>query len=228
MKRIGIIGGLGPETSSMLCLRLNNRIRAMIQRQPDIVLENLAVTLEVERSIIHGNINKTMKKMLINAVARLNSAMADFIIIPCNTVHVFIDDLRRVSKIPLLSIMEECANVCKNLQLKKVGILGSSTTINSNLHHDALRLRGIDVINPSPSDQKRINCILLRIIHNNTTKIDKKILLKIMNNLIHNGAEGIILGCTDLPLLLKDTAVGVPIIDTTNVLENAAIRQFLA
>jgi len=220
-KRLGIVGGLGPETSCSLCLQLNNRIRKLNNCQPDIVMENVAVPLEIERKLINGNLCKDMFDLLAKAVIRLNRAEVGFIVIPCNTVHVFIDDLRKISKKPIVSIIEECAKECKRRNIKCVGLLATATTVNQNLHSKELKKIGIKIL--LPEKQETISKIILRILDNKAGEKEKKALMKIISQLKERGAEVIILGCTDLDILISENQSSLPIIDTTKVLENAVV-----
>jgi len=221
MKRLGIIGGLGPETSCKFCLNINTKLRELKACQPDIVMENLPVSLEAEKKIVNGVQETEHLGLILRALEKLNKADVDMIAIPCNTVHIFLPELRKRSKAPILSIMEECAKVCKGL--KKVGLLGSSTTVKAGLHAIELNKRNIAVLVPSEEDQNAVNEIILKITNGIATESDKKDLLAIIDKLKSQGAEAVILGCTDLQLLVSKASL--PLIDTCTVLENAVVQM---
>ena len=224
-RRLGIIGGLGTETSCTFCLNVNNKFRQTINQQPDIVLENLPVSVEAERKIINGELGTEHFKLLVQAVKRLNNAGVDCIAIPCNTVHVFLPELRKLSNKPVLSIMEECAKECKKMNVKNVGLLASATTVKSRLHADELKKHGIILLVPGKKDQQIINQTIIKILHNTAGEKDRQNLLAIIDKLRAQGAEAVILGCTDLPLLISEASV--PLIDTRSVLENSAVQNLL-
>ncbi len=221
-KRLGIVGGLGPETSCSFCLELNNRIRQISECQPDIVMENVAVPLRLEKRMIKGAVLRDMFDLLAKAVVRLNRAEADFIVIPCNTVHVFIEDLRKISKKPIISIIEVCAEECCRRGFSKVGILGSSTTIKQKLHENELIKKGIRVC--LPKNQSVISRVILRILNNAENSDDKRILLESISELKADNAEAVILGCTDLDILISEKDSALPLIDTTKVLLDAVVK----
>tara|TARA_Y100000310_G_C20679897_1_gene815311 strand:- start:2678 stop:3274 length:597 start_codon:yes stop_codon:yes gene_type:complete len=184
-------------------------------------MENVAVPLEVEGNIIRGIVDEDMKKLLIDSVVRLNDADVDFIVIPCNSVHVFIDELRSISKKPILSIIEETAKICDGV--KKVGLLASSLTINQKLHENELNQKGIDIVIPNKKDQRIIDDTIVKIIHDESNSRDEEIILSIIEQLKREGAEKIILGCTELGSLIS----GEEMIDTLEVLEDAVVEELL-
>ena len=163
-----------------------------------------------------------MLELLKNAVIRLNKNGVSFIVIPCNTVHVFIKRLRKISEKPILSIIEECAEECKKRKIKKVGLLGTNTTIKQDLHGKELRKRNINVL--IPEKQNEVSKVILNILNNKTTEKDKVRILEIIMELKSDGAEAVILGCTDLDILIKDKDSVLPLIDTTKVLENKVVE----
>ncbi|MBT4824423.1 aspartate/glutamate racemase family protein [Candidatus Woesearchaeota archaeon] len=204
-KRLGIIGGLGPETGFKFCLNINNKFKEITNTQPDITLENLPISAKAENDIIHGKVGEEHLALLKTAVERLNKIhnKVDLISVPCNTVHVFIDELRKISQIPILSIIEECAKVCKEQKIKKIGILASTKTVNEKLHEKELKKENIELIIPIEQHQKNINKIIIKAINNKTTSKDKEILINHANRLVNEGAQAIVLGCTELPMLIK-------------------------
>jgi aspartate racemase len=223
----GIVGGLGPETSCKFCLDLNKRFKAITNNQPCLVLENLSVSSEMENSLVIGEPTSEALDLLIGSVKRLNSADVDFIAIPCNTVHIFIEQLRQLSAVPIISIIEETALECGKRNLANVALLATSTTIEAGLHQKELSKQGISAVLPDDEAQRRINEIILRIIGDTADESDKRFLLRIVEGLCLRGAEALILGCTDLQSLIKETDSAVPLIDTLSVLENSALDMLL-
>lgn len=226
-KRLGIVGGLGPESSCNFCLNVNKQFRKIKNCQPDIVLENLPISAEAEKGIINGDMGKEHFQLITKAVKRLNKSDVDFIVIPCNTVHVFINQLRRISKKPILSIMEECAKECLKNRIKKVGLLGSTKTVKEGLFDKELKKIGVNVLLPDAKVQEKISSIIIRIIHNPAKPEDKSFILNVIKNLKESGAEAVVLGCTELPLFIKSEDSCLPVISSLNVLENATVKLLL-
>ncbi len=226
-KILGVIGGLGPETGCKFCLNVNKKFKPLTKRQPHILLDNLPISQKAEERLINGGPSQEHLDLLVESVQRLNKLDADLIVIACNTVHIFIDELREKSSVPILSIIEETAKKCGEMKLTKVGILGSNKTIQSGLHTNELKKWNIESITPSEIDQNFVSECILRIINNKIKDNDKKKMIKIIEKLEKEGAGGIILGCTDLPLLISDQDANVPIINTTQILEDSSVNHLI-
>lgn len=228
MKRtIGIVGGLGTETSCKFCFSVNHKIKNVHQHQPHIIMDNVPMSRELENIIAHGNASEEVAKLLHDSVKRLNISTADIIVIPCNTVHVFIDKLREHSRVPIMSIIEETAQECKKKDFSKVGILGSSLTINSKMYEKELKKHSIEAVIPEKDEQHFISSTILRIINLEHTEEDKQKLIQIVERMKDKGAEAVILGCTDLFLLLAKEETSIPKIDSTEVLEDAIVSRII-
>lgn len=226
-KILGVIGGLGPETGCKFCLNVNRKFKPLTKRQPHILLDNLPISQEAEERLINGGLSQEHLNLLLESVKRLNRLETDLIVIACNTVHIFIDELRKESTVPILSIIEETAKKCKDMGLKKVGILGSTKTIKSGLHTNELKKCNIESITPDQPDQQFVSECILRIINNQIKDDDKIKMVKIIEKLEKEGARGIILGCTELPLLISDQDAKIPIINTTEILEDSSVNNLI-
>ncbi len=224
-KIIGLVGGLGPETGCMVCLDVNIKFKMFTNRQPHILLDNLPITHESEKKLIGGGPSQEHLNLLIKSVERLNMMGASFIAIACNTVHIFIDELRRDSLVPILSIIEETSKICVEMKLSKVGLLGSTKTIETGLHSKELNKSNIKAIIPNKEDQEFISKCIIRIINKKIEDDDKEKIIEIIKSLQNNGAKGIILGCTDLPLLISENDSDLPIINTTKILVNSIVNR---
>lgn len=222
---LGVIGGLGPETGCRFCLNINNTFKQITKRQPHILLDNLPISQEAEEHLINGGPSQEHFDLLVKSVQRLNTLKANLIVIPCNTVHIFIDDLRKLSKVSILSIIEETSKECTRRHLKKVGLVASTKTVQERLHANELRKHGIRIILPSKEDQMFISACIIRIINNATLENDRQRLCAIIKRLEMKGAEGIILGCTDLPALILSNDVSLPLFNTTKILERATLSK---
>lgn len=226
-KTLGIVGGLGTETSCSFCFSVNQQVKKSSADQPHIIMDNVPVPKEVERAIAHGKHSPEMGLLLEDSVRRLNQSGASLIVIPCNTVHVFIDKLREQSTVPILSIIEETANECVKLGFQKVGILASSTTTKQKLYEKKLGEKKIKLLTPNDREQEFLSGCIVKILNNRLEKEDKQKIIEILERLQKNGAEAIILGCTDLFLAVKPEDVTLPLINSTAILENSVIKWFL-
>ena len=127
MKRLGIVGGLGPVTSSQFFVNVNNAVIVQTKVQPDILMENVPMPEALLQRLACGEMPEAVFTLLSNAVIRLQNSGCELIVIPCNTVHVFIDRLRQISFVPILSIVEELVAECSQNGFSAVGLLASTT-----------------------------------------------------------------------------------------------------
>jgi aspartate racemase len=204
---------------------LNRRFKSITGSQPDIVMENLPVSAEEEEKMIKGEICSQHLELLTRAVDSLGRSGAYLIAIPCNTVHVFIDILRERSVVPILSIIEECAAECEQRGLKKVGLLATTRTVREGLHAAKRSEKRISALVPSEEEQGEVSRIVLKILDGTAGEIEAEKLLGIAEKLKEMGAEAIILGCTDLPLLFPESKIGIPVLSTLEVLEEACVKR---
>jgi aspartate racemase len=204
---IGILGGMGPEATAELYLRIIRifqRNGAKYDKDfPEILILNLPLPDVVERP----DKDSKIRDILVKSVKKLESNGADFVAIPCNSVSYFISDMRKAVSIPILSIPELVKGV-------NLGVLGTEFTIKKRLYGN--------IINPTKKQQKQITKIVLNILSGKKTKEDKDILINIIEDLKSKGAEKVILGCTELPLIIKRSDT----INTIDVLSKEVFRMY--
>ena len=223
-KTLGIIGGLGPETTANFYLEVVFACSKISEKRPQILISNVAVPLKIESEIIKEAKNENnILPFLINAVKLLEKGGANFIVIPCNTVHIFIEEIRQSVNIPVLSIIEETSNFLRKQKIKEVGLLATAATIKNKLFDENLKQNGINIKTPDNLNQLKMGTIINHLVNNKHNKKDKKELLKIINEF---KVKNIILACTDLQIL-NPKSNGVKIFDTMHILAKAAIREQL-
>lgn len=230
MKTLGIIGGVGPDTTAEVYMSIINSIRkeGISNTYPPIVIYNLPFPYVIEReAIVEGKNSEKMIPYLIQGAQVLEKAGAEFGILPCNTLHKYIENIREAVSIPFLSILEETSAVLQKEKVKKVGVLGTKTTVESDIYGSALLQDGIEVVYPNEIDQKQVNQIIVAILEGDQSEVQNQILTAVSNHLISNGAEAVLLACTDLQLVARRMSITVPIHDTTEILTNAAIIKMM-
>ena len=164
---------------------------------------------------------------LIDGAKILEKSGVNFGILPCNTLHKFIGEIRKVVKFPLLSILEETALVLKDRKVKQVGILATETTIKSKIYEDVLKNNGIKILYPLKNEQNIVSNIIVELLNDTDNNLQRGKLENICNALYERGAEIILLACTDLQLITQDIKTSVPIVDTTEILVNASVREMI-
>lgn len=154
----------------------------------------------------------------------LEKAGADCIVFCANTPHIIADDIQKIIIIPIINIAEETAKVVAKHKFKKVGLLGTRITMEQSFYKYKLSKYGISVIIPEFEDRKFIHSSILDEMAKDIFKKEtKQKYLGIINKLISEGAEGVVLGCTEIPILIKQDDVQVPVFDTTLIHASAIV-----
>ena len=228
MKTVGIIGGLGPEATAKFYLEIVSACSDLgEQTHPPILIYNVPLPLQLEKEcIVKAKNEEKCLPFLIQAAKILEKGGADFLVMPCNSLHIFIEEIRRAIKIPVLSIIEETVKFLKDKKIKKVGILATSITINRELYKLKLNDHVIKEIVPDSQDQAKLGQIIYNLVIGNYTETDKQALDEITDSLVKKGAESIILACTDLQLL-SPKHIKVRIFDTMEILVNSTINEMV-
>lgn len=183
----------------------------------------LPLKLEKECIVEAKNEEKCLP-YLIQAAKILEKGGADFLVMPCNSLHMFIEEIRKSVKIPVLSIIEETVKFLKDQKINKVGILATSITIKRKLYKLKLNSHVIEDIIPDPQDQAKLGQIIYNLVIGKYTETDRQALDQITDNLVKKGAESIILACTDLQLLSPQHPQ-VKIFDTMQILVDATVKK---
>ena len=222
IKTLGIIGGLGPETTARFYMEVVFACSKISGRRPQILISNVAVPLNVEKELITEAKNViNILPFLLNAAKQLEKGGADFIVIPCNTVHIFIEEIRRSVDIPVLSIIEETSNFLRKAKINEVGVFATTATIKNRLFDKTLNKSGIEMKIPNSSNQLIMGAIINRLVNNKQTKRDKAEFLKIIEE---TKTRNVILACTDLQIL-NSKCDRVNIFDTMNILAQSAVKE---
>jgi aspartate racemase len=225
MRRIGIVGGLGPESTVDYYRTMISECHGMkVGRVPEIIIYSL--NLKEFPPIAQ---RQAIAKWLLHALQSLHRAGADFAIISANTPHIVFDEVRAVSPLPLLSIVEETEKAVKALGLKKVGLLGTRVTMSSDFYQRVFSSDDISIAVPTQSEQAYIEDKLAsEIMFNKIHEDTRQGLLNIAKRMVdEDGIQGLILGCTELPLILVRDEFGIPFLNTTQIHVRSAIRYCL-
>jgi len=228
MKTIGVIGGLGPETTSEFYLELvfgcyeKNK-----EERPPILIWNIPLRYEIEKDLLEkASGEERYIPYLIEAAKKLEKAGADFLVIPCNSVHVFINEVRNAVKIPVLSILEETAKFLKNNKISKVGLLATPSTVKRKIYENHLKNYGIKQILPDDFDQAKIGKMIKNIVLNRHNNKDRKEFINIINKFEDKNVENVILACTDLQILIPQHPK-LKIYDTMKILADSSVNEIL-
>jgi aspartate racemase len=220
MKTVGIIGGIGPESTIEYYRGI---IAAYRERQTDGSYPSIIIN-SIDLSILLGSIMANELDQatdhLVNEVEKLARAGVDFGVIAAGTPHIVFDEVRQRSPIPLISIVEAASEAAAKLKLKKIALFGTRFTMQGRFYRDVFAKAGITLVVPEADEQtyihdKYMNDLLNGIILRET----RERLLAIFDKMRQrDGVEGLILGGTELPLIIRDAEHnGMPILDTTKI-----------
>ena len=218
MKIIGLIGGMSWESSLEYYRIINERIKQKLGG------------LHSAKSLMYSVDFEEATKLMIDAAQRIERGGADFIVICTNTMHMMAEEMQQNIKIPLLHIVDATAEKIKASGYKKVGLLGTKFTMEEHFYKGRLIEKyNLEVIIPDEAERQFVHDVIykelcLGIIQQNSKNRFKTII----NNLSKNGAEGVILGCTEIPLLIKQEDVSAPLFDTTRIHAESAVDFALA
>ena len=225
-KIIGIIGGMGPDATVDLFKKIIQSTPATFdQEHIRIIIDNNPKIPDRQKAIFE---NAADPAPAIIATARnLEKAGADLLLIACNSAHHYFDATTESVSIPVLNIMAETAEFCRQqFPFQEVyGLLAGSSTAKLGLYAKAFEEGSLKILAPTPEDQKIVlECIYAVKAGEPASKIKLR-LLEIVQNLGNMGAEAIILGCTEIPIVLQNGDHVLPFIDATDVLAKAAVDR---
>jgi aspartate racemase len=230
MRKIGIVGGLGPESSIeyyRIIIELYRK-KKRDEGSPELIIYSLNIKDMID--LVEYGKWDLLVTVLVNAVQSLAKCGADFAIIAANTPHAVYERIKAKSPIPMLSIVEETFQIVEHQGLTKVGLIGTKTTMTSEFYQKLFSKGGINIVTPGKRSQEYIhNKIMTELQFGRTNKETKNRLLAIIQKMVEqNEIQGVILGCTDLPLILKKDEFGIPFFNTTKIHAEAALSYSLS
>jgi aspartate racemase len=224
MKTIGLIGGLSWESTSEYYSYINRFVKEKLGGLHSAKCLLHSFDFQEMVDLQHKGDWDQATNQMIHAAKALENGGADMIVICTNTMHKMAPEVKNEVKIPLLHIVDAVAEKINEQSMTKVGLLGTKFTMEQPFYKEYLSKHGIEVIIPNEEDRK----IVHDVIYNELCKGDfkeasKDKYIQIINRLYKQGAEGIILGCTEIPLLVNQEDTFVPLFDSTLLHAKAAV-----
>jgi len=225
MKTIGIIGGLTWLSTADYYRLINQQVNEKLGGVEAGKIIIYSVNFAEIKVLTENNDWDGIAAIMKEVARKLENAGADCILIGANTMHKIADEVQSAINIPLIHIAEETARVIESKGLQKVALLGTKYTMQLDFYTKKLAAKGIETIIPGEEDIAYINNAIY-------TEMGKGIFLpetkdrfiQIIDKLQHAGAEAVILGCTEIPILIKQDDVEVPVLDTTAIHVDAAVK----
>lgn len=220
MKTIGIIGGLGPESTISYYSYITRKYYETYQDYgyPEIIIYSLNFSefIEVGYEAAPG---------VKEVIERLHRAGADFVVAACNSIHIVYDEVSKDIPIPWISIMDVTAEKIREAGLSKVGLLGTIFTMGKGFYQDTLARFGIHCLTPPADAQREINRIIYdELVIASVKDESKQFVLGCIEKLKQDGAQGVVLACTELPFLIRQEDTALPVFDTATIHAQKALE----
>jgi aspartate racemase len=229
MKTIGLIGGMSWESSAVYYNIINRKVREILGGFH--CAKSVMVTVEFDeiQTLQHTEDWKALEKIMIKSAKQLEAAGADFVILCTNTMHLCSPAIIENISIPFLHIAEATGMKIAEMELKKVALLGTKFTMEKDFYKTyIIEHFGIEVIIPAENEREIIHNTIYNELVQGVIKDESRLKFQqIIGNLEKRGAEGVILGCTEIPLLISKSDVGIPVFDTTAIHAEKAVEWAL-
>jgi aspartate racemase len=225
-KTIGLLGGITPESTVLYYRYITSEYTKRYGDYgfPEILIHS--VNFQQFMDWARGDRFDLAADNMVEIFDGLKGAGADFGLMTANTPHLVFDDVAGRTSLPLLSIVEVTVEAVRASKLGSVGLLGTVTTMNAPMYPDALGAHGIETILPEPEDRAELSRIIYEELSGAVLKPDsKREYLRVIGELEERGARGIILGCTEIPMLIEPQDVPIPLFDTTRIHAEAALQR---
>ena len=228
MKIIGMIGGIGPESTIDYYKRLLDGTQKLNPGGPSPAIIINSIDLQKGLALLGANQLRELTEYIVPEVIRLNGAGADFAFLAANSPHIVFDDISRRSPIPLLSIVEATCSEAKARGFNKLGLFGTRFTMEGRFYPEVFAREGITLVAPRAEERDYIHDKYINeLIPGKFLPETRAGLLAIATRLKkEDGIEGLILGGTELPLILTDnSSLGIPFLDTTQIHVEAILAE---
>ena len=228
-KTIGILGGMSPESTVAYYEHIT---RTYTERfgdygYPQILIYSVSFQTYVDWPE-EGRWD-LVAEGLSQGARSLELAGADVILIATNTMHIVFDEVAASVNVPMLNLLDAVGEAIEARGMRSVGLLGTAFTMEKTFYQDALAERGITILLPEGEDRKRVNDVIYdELVAGVIRDASREVFLGIIDDLEARGAEGVILGCTEIPLLVSQELSALPLFDTTTIHAEAALRYAVA
>ncbi|MBW2312201.1 MAG: aspartate/glutamate racemase family protein [Deltaproteobacteria bacterium] len=229
MKTIGLIGGMSWESSAEYYRIMNETVKEELGGLHSVKCILYSVDFEEIAALQHKGEWIELTKLMIDFARRLEDAGADFIVITTNTMHKMAEEVQGNIHIPLLHIADATAEKIIEKGVHTPGLLGTKFTMEEDFYKGRLREKyELEVIVPTDTDRNTVDEIIYNELCVGIIKqASKEKFQEVIKGLVSNGADGVILGCTEIPLLISQEDVDVPLFDTTTIHSRAAVELAL-
>jgi aspartate racemase len=229
MKTIGLIGGMSWESTALYYRQINLAVQQRLGGLHSAKLVLLSVDFHEIEVLQRAGDWAAAGEILARAARSLEAAGADFLLLCTNTMHIVAPTISQAVNIPLLHIADPTAQAIQHAGYSRIGLLGTRFTMEQAFYMDRLRQQGLQVLLPDQEDRDTVHRIIFEeLCLGKIDETSRQHYRRIMANLVEQGAEAIILGCTEITLLVNAADATVPLFDTTALHANAAAERAVA
>lgn len=226
MKTVGILGGLGPETTANFYLYIISEAqRKAGSHRPNILIDNLPIPYALEEAaLLHGKNIADYLPHLTTHAKKLEEAGADFIVMPCNTLHRFENEIKDAISVPFISIVDVVESYIAQSPDKEVGLIGTGITLEAGFYQSRFKKIGIECLVPNDFQQVRIAKMIHGLVTGKYANNQRQVLINIIEEFAEQGITHSLLACTDLQALIPHHP-SMKIVDTMQLLADEVVRQ---
>lgn len=223
---IGILGGMGPEATADLFNRIIHS--TPVEKDQDhvrVIIYSNSKVPDRTSAILGGGPSPVPE--MVKAARALEEAGADFLIMPCNTAHYFIDEVRGSVGVPVLDMIGLTSEFVgkSHPEVKRVGLIATDGTLSSGIYHVSFEGQGVDVLTPEEGLQREVMEAIYGHVKTGDLDGGREILLRVASNLVDAGAGLVIPGCTEVSLVVGEGDVTVPVVDPLQILAEEAVAR---
>ena len=228
MKTIGLIGGVTWHSTVEYYKKINEKVATQLGRHHSAKIVISSVDFEEILSAQNTQNSKRIITVLKTHLKNVESAGVDFFAIASNTLHMYSDELTATTKLPIVHIVDETAKEARLKGLKKLCLLGTGFTMGHSFFIQQMDGYGLTVIVPNDQEKDEIHrSIFEELVYGRFKPETKKMYLNVIKNAQAKGCDGVILGCTEIPMILYPEDASVPLLDTTEIHTKALVKKAL-
>jgi len=233
MKKLGLVGGIGPASTIEYYKSINEGYQKALIDPPKSGVSLPMVIDSLDLSVAYGLVSQKdwdrFTDLFVNSIAILHEAGANVAAITANTAHIVFDRIAEQSPIPLVGLVDETCKFAQKQGIKKVIVFGTAFTMSSGMYETQCKKYGIEAVVPTEEDRQTIhNIIFPNLVAGIVLEEDKETILSIARKMLEEHPDSaIVLGCTELPLIMKEDEFSVPLLDTTAIHIQAILEKVM-
>ncbi|WP_298485930.1 amino acid racemase [uncultured Maribacter sp.] len=226
MKTIGLIGGMGWESSKLYYERINKKVNKILGGSHSAKIIMISVDFEEIKKLTFANDWEAISVIVVKNAKQLEKAGADMVVLCTNLIHIVSDEIIRAINIPFIHIASASADAVHKKRLKRILFLGTKYIMEKDFYINTFKEKGLEVVIPNKEDRNTIhNIIYEELLKGVFSNKSKQQILKIIHK--NELVEGVVLACTELPMLIRKKDVSIPCFDTGNIHVDKVVKTAL-